>query len=129
MSASEALQSAMVAALRAGTGLAVYDSPPAQAVFPYALIDCGPENDWGHKSGKGREVRVAVTVRDCGERPARLLALMSEAEAALEAAPEAAGWQVVSFAWLRSRSVREGRAPGAVEWSGIAEYRARMLEA
>ncbi|MEA3037725.1 MAG: hypothetical protein QOE79_238 [Sphingomonadales bacterium] len=128
MSASEALQSAVVAALRAGTGLAVYDAPPAQAVFPFALVEGGPEIDWGHKSGKGREMRVAVTVRDAGERPVRLLALLNEVEAALEAPPTAAGWQVVTFAWLRSRSAREGRAPGPVEWTGVTEYRARMLE-
>jgi len=127
MSASEALQAALVEALRAGTGLAVYDSPPAQAVFPYALVECGPETDWGHKTGKGRELRVGVTVRDAGERPVRLLALMDDVEASLEAAPAAEGWQVVTFAWLRSRSVREGRAPGPVEWTGVAEYRARML--
>jgi Protein of unknown function (DUF3168) len=129
MSASQALQAVLVAVLGAGTGLAVYDAPPAQAVFPYATVECGPETDWGHKSGKGRELRVAVTVRDCGERPVRLLALMNALEAALEAAPAAEGWQVVTFAWLRSRSIREGRAPGPVEWTGVAEYRARMLQA
>jgi Protein of unknown function (DUF3168) len=128
MSASEALEAAIVAALRAATGLAVYDSPPVQAVFPYALVDCGPESDWGHKSGKGRELRVAVIVRDSGERPVRLRALMNDVEAALEAGPEAAGWKVVTFVWLRSRSLREGRAPGPVEWTGVSEYRARMLE-
>jgi hypothetical protein len=53
-------------------------------------------------------------VRDAGERPVRLLGLMGEAEAALEAAPAAEGWQVVTFAWLRSRTLREGR--GA--WAG-----------
>ncbi|MEA2999168.1 MAG: hypothetical protein QOH04_1785 [Sphingomonadales bacterium] len=127
MSASEALQAGMVAALRAASGLAVYDAPPVQAVFPYALVECGPETDWGHKSGKGRELRVAVTVRDGGERPVRLLALMNAIEAALEAPPVAEGWQIVTFAWLRSRSVREGRAPGPVEWTGVAEYRARIL--
>ena len=129
MSASEALQSALVAALRAGTGLAIYDAPPAQAAFPYALVECGAESDWGHKSGKGRELRAAVTVRDAGERPVRLLGLLNDVEAALEAAPAAEGWQIVTFAWLRSRSAREGRAPGPVEWIGVAEYRARMLEA
>jgi hypothetical protein len=128
MSASETLQAALVAALRAGTGLAVYDAAPAQAVFPYALVECGPESDWGHKSGKGRELKVGVTVRDAGERPVRLLGLMNEVEAALEAPPTAEGWQVVTFAWLRSRSLREGRSPGPVEWTGVAEYRARMLE-
>ncbi|MEA3061857.1 MAG: hypothetical protein QOJ94_1638 [Sphingomonadales bacterium] len=128
MSASEALQSALAAALRTGTALAIYDAPPTQAVFPYALVECGFESDWGHKSGKGREVRVAVTVRDSGERPVRLHGLMDQIEAVLEAPPAAEGWQIVTFAWQRSLSLREGRSPGPVEWTGVAEYRARMLE-
>ncbi|MEA3050014.1 MAG: hypothetical protein QOG84_1850 [Sphingomonadales bacterium] len=128
MSASESLQAAMAAALRAGTGLGVYDAPPAQAAFPYALVECGPESDWGHKSGKGRELRAAVTVRDAGERPVRLLGLMSAVESALEALPAIEGWQVVTFAWLRSRTLREGQRPGAIEWTGVTEYRARMLD-
>jgi hypothetical protein len=125
-----ALQAAAVAALRGIEGCGVYDAPPLQAVFPHAVVEYGPETDWSHKSGKGREVRIAVSFRDAGERPARLHALMAQAEAALETPPQAPGWQTVSFQWLRSRSLRTAKAePGGAEaqWSGVIEYRARML--
>ncbi|MFL6863912.1 MAG: DUF3168 domain-containing protein [Allosphingosinicella sp.] len=127
MSASEALRASVVARLKAALALAVYDAPPVQAAFPYALVETGAESDWGHKSGAGRELRLALSLRDAGERPVRLRALIDAVEAALAEPPEAEGWQIVTFAWLRSRTVRDGRAPAPVEWSGLVEYRARML--
>ena len=39
---------------------AVYPGPPLQAAFPHAVVECGAETDWGHKSGRGRELRLAV---------------------------------------------------------------------
>ena len=122
--AGAGLQAAAVAALRAANRIGgVYDGPPLQAAFPYAVVEVGPEGDWGHKSGAGREVRLAVTVRDEGERPARLHRLMAQAEAAMEglAAPE--GWSIATLRFVRSRVVREPRGP----WAGVIEYRARML--
>jgi len=129
MGAGQALQQAAAARLREATSLAVYEAPPVQAAFPYAVVETASETDWGHKSGEGREVRLAVTLRDAGESPLRLRQLVDAAEAALAEAPETAGWQVASFAWLRSRMVREGRPPAAVEWTGLIDYRARMLAA
>jgi hypothetical protein len=126
-SAGDGLQASAVARLSEGAGLAVYDAPPVQAAFPYAVVEAGAESDWGHKSGAGREVRLTVTLRDGGERPVRLRALTAAAESALQAPLTVDTWQVVTFAWLRSRSVRDGRPPGPVEWTGLIEYRARML--
>jgi hypothetical protein len=127
-SASEALRASVAARVGQATALAVYDAPPVQAAFPYALVEAGSETDWGHKSGAGREARIAVTVRDAGELPVRLRTAMADVEAALAAsAPEAEGWQMVTFSWLRSRAVRDGRPPARVEWTGLIEYRAHML--
>jgi hypothetical protein len=103
----------------------IYDGPPVQSAFPYAVVELGPEADWSHKSGLGREVRLSVTIRDGGERPARLHLLMSEAESAMEAMAEIDGWSVATLRFLRSRVVREARG----SWAGILEYRARMLAA
>jgi len=125
MSGGQQLQAATIAALQAaapGIG-GVYDGPPLQAAFPYAIVDAGPESDWGHKEGIGREVRLAVTVRDEGERPARLHRLMAEAEAAMDGLGPIEGWSVVTLRFARSRVVRETRGP----WAGVIEYRARML--
>jgi len=124
--AGAALQAAAVAALEAAPGLGgVYDGPPLQAAFPHAIAECGPESDWSHKSGKGREVPLAVTVRDQGERPARLHALMAAAEAALDDIGAVEGWRLVSMRFMRSRILREPRGP----WTGVIEYRARLLAA
>lgn len=125
--AGETLQAAAAAALRALEGLSVHEGPPVQAAFPYAVADAGFEADWSHKSGSGREVRLAVTIRDGGERPVRLRRLIGEAEAALgQIAGPFPGWRLVALQFLRSRLVPDGR--GAVgSWAGVIELRARML--
>lgn len=123
--AGEALQSAAVAALAAIEGIGrVYDAPPIQAAIPHAVVAIDGEVDWGHKSGAGREVRLAATIRDKGERPVRLRRLAAETEAALAAlAPAIEAWRLVTMQFVRSRIVavpREG-------WAAVIEYRARML--
>ena len=121
--AGEALSAAAIAALR---GLAelngAYDVAPTQAVHPFATVDVGLESDWSHKSGEGREVRLAVTIRDQGERPARLRRLIRSAESTMGGAGAVQGWRIVTLHFLRSRVVRESAG-----WAGIVEFRARML--
>jgi hypothetical protein len=125
--AGSALQAAALARLEALDGLSgAYPGPPLQAAVPFATVETGMEIDWGHKSGVGREVRLALGLRDEGERPDRMRALMAAAEAAMEAPLEVAAWQIVSLAFLRSRLVREGRGRDAA-WTALIEYRARLL--
>jgi hypothetical protein len=101
-----------------------YDGPPLQAAFPYAIVDAGAESDWSHKTGEGRELRLAVTIRDQSERPARLRALMEAAEAAIGGLDgDLGGWRLVTMKFLRSRMLREKGAA----WTGAIDYRARML--
>jgi hypothetical protein len=130
--ASPTLQAAAIAALHGAEGIGgVYDGPPIQAAFPHALVECGPESDWSHKSGTGREVRLAVTIRDEGERPARLQRLMAEAEATIYGVGTLEGWLIVSLHYVRSHAVRERRvsgSPGVGRWAGVIEFRARMLK-
>lgn len=124
MTAGAELQAAAVAALQAVAELGgVYDGPPVQAVAPYAIIEAGPETDWGHKSGAGREVRLAVTIRDEGERPQRLRRLMGEVEDALAGLATVQGWQLVTMRFLSSRTAKD-RQGG---WIGLVEFRARLL--
>ena len=128
--AGETVAARAVAALKGISGLGVYDAPPLQAVAPYAVVETGPETDWGHKSGGGRELRLALTLWDRGERPVRLRALTRAAEAAVEsvegeAGPE--GWQIVSVHFLRERTVPpRAPAPNSLTAS-VVEYRARLL--
>ena len=123
--ASEVLIAAAVAALGGIARLnGAYEGPPLQAAFPYAIVEAGPERDWSHKSGEGRELRLAVTIRDKGERPARLRALMGAAESAVGGiAVELEGWRLVTCLFLRSRMLRSNDAA----WVGVVEFRVRML--
>jgi hypothetical protein len=126
--AGEALEAAAADALDEIEWLAIYRAPPVQAVVPYATVEVGPESDWSHKGGTGRELRLAVTLRDKGERPIRLGRMAADAEA-LVGAISAAGpnWQLVTLQFLRSRllSPRAGSPDGL--WSAVVEFRARML--
>lgn len=124
--AGPALQAAAIDALAAlGLG-GIYPGPPLQAVFPYAVVECGAETDWGHKSGRGRELRLAVTLRDCGERPDRAQAFAEVAEATIEAGLEPQGWYLVTLALVRRRTLAEGRG-GRAGWIVAIDYRARMM--
>jgi hypothetical protein len=124
--AGEALQAAAIEALAALELGGIYPGRPLQAAFPYAIVECGAETDWGHKSGRGRELRLAVTLRDCGERPDRAQAFAQVAEAAIEAGLEPEGWHLVTLAMTRRRTLAEGRG-GAAGWIVAIDYRARML--
>jgi hypothetical protein len=130
--AAAALQAAALARVAPLAGLSgAYEGPPVQAAYPYALVEAGPETDWGHKSGAGSEVRLAVSVRDAGATPRRLYALLDAARSAIEAGLAVEGWQVVTLAWERTRTAREGKpAVGAdAVWAGAVEFRARLLGA
>lgn len=123
--AGEALREAAVAALKGVDGIGrVYDAPPIQAALPHALIECDLESDWGHKSAEGREVRLAATLFDKGERPERLRRLCRESEAALgRLAGSLGSWRLVTMRYLRTRIVREQKG----SWAGVIEFRARLL--
>jgi hypothetical protein len=126
--AGEALQLAAIQALQAVTGFnGVYPGPPLQAAYPHAVVDAGLESDWSHKGGVGREVRLAVTIRDKGERPGRVQVLMALSGAILDLlGGETGGWRLVTMGHLRSRLVAP-RPSSPDSWSAVIEYRARML--
>jgi hypothetical protein len=65
--AAEAMQAALVSALAGHPPLAeivggIFDGPPAQPDYPYVAIGAGATADWSHKTGRGREHRIAVTI-------------------------------------------------------------------
>lgn len=130
MSANRRLQAAMAAALRAhpplaGGVTAILDAPPVRALHPFVVVDDPVLTDWSTKDQTGREGRIALFVRDTGERPERLRELIGEAEAAIEAMPAeiGEGWRIVGRLLMRSRVLREG----AARWAAISEWRVRML--
>lgn len=122
MTASLALQATIVEALRSlGELTGTYDGPPPRAPFPYATVDASIEIDWGHKSGEGREIPVAITLWD--DRPERLAQLSGRAEAAINAVAAVSGWQLVSLRFVRRRTIRSVAGP----WAAALDFRARLL--
>ncbi|HEX8300732.1 DUF3168 domain-containing protein [Sphingomonas sp.] len=130
MNAEGAVREAVAAALRGDTALmaglnGVFDGPAVRASPPYAELGDTLASDWGTKDRRGREVRIAVMLRDHAERAARLGELAGMAGAAIEAMPRALdGWRIASLAHLRSRMA--GQGPG--KWMAVIEYRVRILE-
>jgi hypothetical protein len=126
--AAEMVLARAVAALKGVTGLAVYDHPPVQASVPYVVVDAGPVTDWGYKGGTGRELRLAITVWDRGERPARLRDLVRASQLRVEAIEgEGEGWDLVSFQYLRERAVPPRPPTPNGLTAAVVEYRARLL--
>jgi len=128
-SALEALQQQLVAQLMAHPSLSglvsgIFDGPPPRVAFPYIALATGASLDWSHKGGTGRELSLALTVHDDGETAARLHRVMALVEEALEPGlDDPAGWQIVTFDFRRTRVLRSAVSP----WSGLIEYRARVL--
>lgn len=130
MNAEGAVRVAVAAALRADAVLTaalngVFDGPAVRASPPYAELGDTLASDWGTKDRRGREVRIAVLLRDLAERPERLAELADKAGTAIETMPRTlGGWRIASLAPLRSRMAGEG--PG--KWIAVIEYRVRILE-
>ena len=125
--AGQALAETVIAALGRIEGLnGAYDGPPLAAAFPYAVVAAGPESDWSHKSGEGRELRLSIQVYDQGERPGRLRALVAEIEASvMQTGPDLGGWRLINLVFLREAMLR---STGAA-WTAAIDYRARLLKA
>jgi len=129
VSAGELVCARAVAALRQVTGLSVYDYPPVQAAAPYAVVEIGPVTDWSFKGGVGRELRLALTLWDRGERPTRLRDFTRAAQLKVEAIEgEGEGWDLVSFHYLRERAVPPRPPTPNGLTATMVEYRARLLE-
>jgi hypothetical protein len=123
--AAEALLGAAVRALQGIDGIGrVYDAPPLTQAAPHAVIEIDAESDWGHKSGAGRELRLAAVLAGEGERPVRLRAASAAAEEVLaNLSGEIRGWRLVTMRHVRTRELR--RAKGG--WVRVIEFRARLL--
>jgi hypothetical protein len=129
-SALEAVQQQLVATLKDNAVLSgqisgIFDGPPPRAEFPYIALATGASLDWSYKGGVGRELSLALNIHDDGETAARLHRLMALVEVALEAGlGEPDGWRIVTFTFRRTRILRSATGP----WSGLIEYRAKVLK-
>ncbi|QLC23656.1 DUF3168 domain-containing protein [Parasphingopyxis algicola] len=130
MSAAIQLTAALMEALESHVPLAgrlngVFAAPPVRGTPPYALLGPIEARDWSTKTEAGRELRFSVTILEQEEQAGRLAELMAELETAIDAVPrDVAGWRIASCVLVRSRIDRSGEP-----WSGILDYRARLLAA
>lgn len=127
--AQAAVRAAMIDALAGDATLAaalnlVIDGATAQQTPPYVAIGEALSTDWSTKDRAGRELRLALSIVDLAEAPARLAGLATAAEKAIETMPRAIdGWQVAGIALLQSRLLND--APG--RWRALIDYRVRVL--
>ena len=129
MSAEGVVQAAVLAVLRADAVLSaglngVFEGPAVKASTPFAELGDLLSVDWGAKTAAGRELRVALTIRDAAETNGRAQRLADAAGAAIEGLPRALdGWRVASVVLVRLRVLRG--PPG--RWSATLEYRVRVM--
>ncbi|MDZ7587691.1 MAG: DUF3168 domain-containing protein [Parasphingorhabdus sp.] len=130
MSALADVQSALLITLRGNTAFSaavsgIYDGPPPRASYPYVALATGSALDFSHKTGRGRELSLALSIYDDGISAQRLIGLMGQAEDILDGGiADPPDWQIVTCNFQRARVLRNAGAP----WAGLLEYRFKVLE-
>lgn len=124
-SAGAAVRAGVLARLRAVGGInGVWEGAGVSAAAPFLVLGDVVASDWGTKDAAGRELRVAVTVRDRGDTPARVEGIAAAVEAAVAGLPrDLGGWRVASVVLVRSNVVAAGK--GA--WAAMVDHRVRVL--
>jgi hypothetical protein len=110
MSALSDVTSAVIAALKAAPGLAslnrVGTGEGERSPVPYAWIGEAAAGEWGAKLPEGHELTFSISIADRGD-PARLAALVEEAEEALRALPRPIGrWDHAGPRLRRTRQIQ-----------------------
>jgi len=123
--AAAAVRAGVLARLRMVGGVnGVWEGAGVSAAAPFVVLGDVTASDWGTKDAAGRELRVAVTVRDRGDSPVRVETLAGAVEAAVAGLPrDLDGWRVASVVLLRSSVVASGK--GA--WAAMVDHRVRVL--
>ncbi|MBU6445035.1 MAG: DUF3168 domain-containing protein [Alphaproteobacteria bacterium] len=130
--ASWALQQAIYAELCASVDVKsvlgdpprIYDAVPRAALFPYAVIGDGQENDWSTATESGSEhiLMIQVWSRGQGHREAKQLA--ETIRAALDGGALAVSGQ--SLIDIRFTSAEYARQPDGETWAARLKFRAVM---
>lgn len=122
-------RTAIAAWLRADAALmalvnALEEEGPVAASLPAIAIVASAAADWSHKTGAGREVRLAVEITARGDDPAPLGVIAARLEQRIATMPpDQAGFRLVMTQFLRSRAERRARAVRAQ----LLEYRFLIL--
>ena len=124
-----ALRSALVAWLAADPALdrlnAIEEESPVRASPPWLGLAASASADFGHKTGIGREVRVALELHGRGDDIASDGALVSAIDKRVSSMPSTqTAFTVASRAFLRGRAERRANNLRAT----LLEYRFRLIE-
>lgn len=123
------LRAALIAWLAADTLLsaelnAVVEEAPSRTSLPWLALAASASTDWGTKTARGREVRIAVELHCRGDAPDTAAALVSAIEARIESLPRAqTGFAIAGITFLRARAEQRDESRRAI----LLEYAFRLL--
>lgn len=105
---------------------AVTEEAPSRTSLPWLALSASSSLDWGCKTARGREVRVALELQCRGDTPDAAGQLVNLIEARIESLPRRqSGFQIAGLQFLRARAEQRGESRRAV----LLEYRFRLLAA
>lgn len=123
------LRAALIAWLAADSLLsaelnAVTEETPSRTSLPWLALAASASTDWGTKTARGREVRIAVELHCRGDAPDSAAALVSAIEARIESLPRVqTGFAIAGITFLRARAEQRGESRRAI----LLEYTFRLL--
>jgi hypothetical protein len=128
-----AFRAAVVAWLAADPTLvdglnAIVEEAPVKTALPWLALTASASTDWSNKSGRGREIRVALELNYRGYEQLAETDLIGAIEARIESLPadqSASGFRIASLTFLKARVEQRGEALRSL----VLEYRARVLAA
>ena len=104
---------------------AIEEENPVRVSPPWLAVAASASIDFSHKTGTGREVRVALELHSRGDDIAADGALVSAIDSRIGALPhQQAGFAIASIAFLRGRAERRADNLRAT----LLEYRFRLIE-
>ena len=125
-----AFRAALIGWLRADPLLtdmlnSIEEDGPVAASPPRLALVASAAADWSTKTGRGREIRLALELVGRSDDPAQTAALALRVEQRIATlAPQQAGYRIVVTQFLRSRVERRRRGLRAV----LLEYRFTLIK-
>lgn len=102
----------------------IAEEPPPAASAPWLALVASAAADWGSKTEKGREIRLALELNSRADNVSADIDLVQAIEARIDAFPsQQSDFTVASARFLRGRAERRPRNLRAV----LLEYRFRIL--
>ncbi|MDT0576529.1 DUF3168 domain-containing protein [Croceicoccus sp. F390] len=104
----------------------ITEEAPARASLPWLALVASASVDWSHKTGEGREIRLAIELQCRGDDPATASGLVRRIEEVIAGlAKNQPDFTIASVLFLRARTQQRLPATRAV----LIEHRFRLLAA